>query len=234
MAPWLPRRAVGATARTIRRGRPAATPSIWAPTSPPAGRPPAAAAPPGPRPRGPASPSRGAGRTAHTLLPRSSARTPQLEARCSTMPRPRPPIEDSDGRDARGRVVLPPSLTTTSTVDGESIQATRIRASGSGRACRIALLRSSLMTRAASATAVAGRPAARRSAAIRPRATATLDGTHGSRTTLAALTSLRAPPRGRDSRLPPASGNAPPAGPGNRVGRPRVESVPGHWRSRLA
>ena len=71
------------------------------------------------------------------------------------MPRPRPPIEDSDGRDARGRVALPPSLTMTSTVDAESIQATRIRASGSGRACRIALLRSSLVTRAASATAVA-------------------------------------------------------------------------------
>jgi hypothetical protein len=227
MDPWLPRRAVGAAARTIRRDRPAATPSIWLSTSPPAGRPPAAAAPPGPRPRRPAAPSRGAGRTAHTLLPRSSARTPQLEDRCSTMPRPRPPIEDSDGRDARGRVVLPPSLTTTSTVDGEIIQATRIRASGSGRACRIALLRSSLVTRAASATAVAGRPAARSSAAIRPRATATLDGTHGSRTTLAALTSLRAPPRGRDSRLPPASGNAPPAGPGNRVGRPRANPSQG-------
>ena len=144
-------------------------------------------------PPGPAPPSRGAGRTAHTVVPRSSARTPQLEHRCSTMPRPRPPMEDSDGRAARGRVALPPSLTMTSTAVAESIQETRMQASGSGRACRIALLSSSLVTRAASATAAAGRPASRNSAPIRPRATATLDGTQGSRTTLAALTSPRAP-----------------------------------------
>ena len=134
------------------------TPSGWraaapaaAPSRPPAASPrPPAADPPRPPLPGPAPPSRAAGRTAHTVVPRSSARTPQLEHRCSTMPRPRPPMEDSDGREARGRVALPPSLTMTSTEVGAEIQETRIRASGSGRACRIALLSSSLVTRAAS------------------------------------------------------------------------------------
>ena len=210
---------------------------------PPIGSPVAAALPPGPPPPGPALPPREAGTTAHTVVPRSSARTPQLEHRCSTIPRPRPPMEDSDGREARGRVALPPSLTMISTVAAESIQETRMQASGSGRACKIALLSSSLVTRAASAMAVAQSPAWRSSAPIRPRATATLDGTHGSKTTLAALTSSRARPVAAIvAFLPPASGNAPPAVPGNRAPRERVnpgpaaaaESVPGHSRSRLA
>ncbi len=224
-------------APSIRRAAPSAA------AGPPVGWPASAARPPGPPSPGPARPSREVGTTAHTVVPRSSARTPQLEHRCSTMPRPRPPMEDSDGREARGRVALPPSLTMISTAAAVSIQEIRMQEPGSGRACRIALLSSSLVTRAASAVAVVESPAWRSSAPIRPRATATLDGTHGSRTTLAALTPLRAPPRGRDSRLPSScERDAPPAGPGNRVPRERVdpgpaapaESVPGHSRSRLA
>ena len=73
-------------------------------------------------PAGPAAGTRlprGAGRTAHTVVPEASAaRTPQLEHRCSTMDSPRPPRADRDGRDACGRVALPPSLTSTSSDPG--------------------------------------------------------------------------------------------------------------------
>ena len=198
------------------------------------------------RQRAPGRP-RGAGSTAHTVVPEASARTPQLEHRCSTMDSPRPPTADRDGRDACGRVALPPSLTSTSSDAGLSTQAARIRASGSGRACRIALLSSSLSTSAASATHPANRPAPRNSVLIRPRATATLDGTHGRSTTLAALTSSRRPPRGRvlastcerDARPGPAGNRPGPPGTqrSNMITHravPGSESAPGRLDSRLA
>ncbi len=114
---------------------------------------------------------------------------PQLLDRCSTMARPRPPSADGDGYPARGRAGPPPSLTDTRSVPSQSVQATRTVQPGNGRACRIALLSSSLRTRAASPIAAATVPASRRSVASCPRAVATLDGAYGSRTTLAALTS---------------------------------------------
>ncbi len=61
------------------------------------------------------------------------------------------------------------------------------------RACRIALLSSSLITSAASAAGAATIPALRNSARNLPRATPTPAGTNGSTTTLAALTSPRVP-----------------------------------------
>src|SRR5215469_12991316 len=132
----------------------------------------------------------GAGSTAHTVTPPSQDRIPQLLHRCSTMARPRPPSEDRDGCPARGRVGPPPSLTDTFSDSFDSVQATRIMRPGSGRACRIALLSSSLITRAASPTAAVSMPDSRRSAVRRQRASATLDGAYGSRTTPDALTSL--------------------------------------------
>src|SRR5690606_2049807 len=54
---------------------------------------------------------RGARRTAHTVVPHSSWRTPHPSERVSTMPRPRPPSEDRVPGPRRGSVMAPPSLT---------------------------------------------------------------------------------------------------------------------------
>src|SRR5258708_2710900 len=72
----------------------------------------------------PVSSCLGAARTAQTVSPTSSARTPQVRQRCSTMLRPRPLTDDADGCPACGTVALPPSLTATSTEVPSTAQAT--------------------------------------------------------------------------------------------------------------
>jgi hypothetical protein len=160
---------------------------------------------------GAAVPHRGAGSTAQTVILPLEDRIPQVLDRCSTMARPRPPSEERDGCLAPGRVGAPPSLTDTRSEPLQSVQATRTVQPGNGCACRIALLSSSLKTKAASPIAAAIMPASRRSVASRPRAVATLDGAYGSRTTLAALTSPRPAPADRPDR----TGHAPRIHPGN-------------------
>src|SRR5215472_1779621 len=137
-------------------------------------------------------PALGAGSTAQTVVPPSLVRTPQLLDKCLTMASPLPPSENRDGRAGCGRVVAPPSLTDTSIHPSMSTQATCSIEPGSGRACRMALLSSSLTTSAASQAAGSTMPASRRSAARCHRAAPTLAGVFGSRTTLDVLTS-RAP-----------------------------------------
>jgi hypothetical protein len=132
--------------------------------------------------------------TAQTVKPASSSRMPQLRARCATMPSPRPPRDDSEGWPAWGRVGPPPSLTVTSTDPAASTQVTCSCEPGNGRACRIALLSSSLTTSAASPMTGSKRPASTRSSIKRRRATATLAGTQGRSTTLDFLTSSASAP----------------------------------------
>jgi hypothetical protein len=144
--------------------------------------------------------SAGTATTAQTVSPVSSALTPQLLARYSTMPRPRPPREETVACAVMGLVVAPPSLTATSTALSSSTQARITLEPGRGRACRMALLSSSLTTRTASPTAPSNTPAAVRSAASRRRATATLAGAHGRSTVPAVLTSLRRAPAVCDAR----------------------------------
>src|ERR1022692_2206678 len=149
----------------------------------------------GPGPCAEPSPSkRGALSTAQTVSPVSSARTPQASHRQATMLSPRPPSEDTDAWLACGLVGLPPSLTVTGTELSSTSQVTRSLSPGSGYACRMALLSSSLTTRAASPTAQSKIPASLSSADSALLATATLAGAHGSSTTLDALTSLPARP----------------------------------------
>ena len=85
---------------------------------------------------------------------------------------------------------------------GPSAHDTRTCDPGSGRACRMALLSNSLTTSAASPIVPGKMPQARSSLRSCPRAVPTLEGTHGSSTTLARLTSMRVPPRGRDHAYP--------------------------------
>jgi hypothetical protein len=152
----------------------------------------------------------GAGRMAQTVTPPVEAWTPQVLARHSTMARPRPPSDDSDGCPAWGWVGPPPSRTDTVSDSSQSAHDTWTMAPGSGLAWRMALLSNSLKTSAASPIAVPSRPASRRSAESCQRAVATLDGAHGSRTTLDVLTS-RSPSRG----VPDSAGHAPIIRPGN-------------------
>ena len=112
------------------------------------------------------------------------------------MASPRPPIEESEGCAFRGRVMLPPSLTATSSDRSRSAQATSTRAPGSGLACRIALVSSSLTTRVASPIAGVTMPASRRWVLICQRAAITLAGAWGSSTTLDVLTSRERPASG--------------------------------------
>src|SRR5262249_3874737 len=109
------------------------------------------------------------------------------------MASPRPPIEDSEGRVVRGRVMAPPSLTATSTDRSRSAHATSTRAPGSGLACRMALVSSSLTTSVASPTAWLTMPAPCRSVPIWLRAAITLASECGRRPTLDALTSRDSP-----------------------------------------
>jgi hypothetical protein len=155
---------------------------------------------------GPAPFDRGAASTAQTVKPTSSVRTPQVLHRCSTMRRPRPLIDDGDGCPACGTVGLPPSLTATSTELALTSQATCSRSPGSGYACSIALLKSSLMTRTASATAWSNTPAARSSSESALRARATLAGAHGRWTIPDFLTSLTARPGNQRHTLPAPQG----------------------------
>src|SRR5258708_8424002 len=137
---------------------------------------------------------RGGGKIAHDVRPPASARAPQVRDRWSTMLMPRPPSEDRDAGAIRGRVGLPPSLTATSIDPSATLQATRSHEPRSGRAWRIELLSSSLITRAASRMAASKMPTASRSSVRRRRATATLAGAAGRSTTLDLLTSLRTRP----------------------------------------
>ena len=93
----------------------------------------------------------------------------------------------------RGRVMAPPSLTATSSDRSRSAHATSTRAPGSGLACRIALVSSSLTTSVASPIAGETMPASCRSVLIWLRAAITLAGVCGSSTTLDALTSRARP-----------------------------------------
>lgn len=163
----------------------------------------------------------GAGSTAQTVSPRSSDRTPHVRARCSTMPSPRPPSADTEACAACGRVAPPPSLTEISITPSSSAQVTWSLAPGSGCACRMALLSSSLTTSAASATAASKMPAARSSEVSFRRATATLAGAQGSRTTLDFLTS-RAPALGAAARCRPTAPERRCPGPGSR--KPAIAS----------
>jgi len=106
-----------------------------------------------------------AGRTAQTVTPPVESWTPQVLARHSTMARPRPPSADGEGCPACGRVGPPPSRTLTVSDPSQSDHATWTWAPGSGLACRMALLSSSLKTSAASPIVAATSPASRRSAA---------------------------------------------------------------------
>ena len=88
----------------------------------------------------------------HGLAGVVAADAPVLRSR-STMSSPRPPRAEQAGWRWRGCVGPPPSLTATSTDPGSTSQATCSFSPGSGRACRMELLSSSLTTRAASPTA---------------------------------------------------------------------------------
>jgi hypothetical protein len=135
------------------------------------------------------------------------------------MSRPRPPSAETLACARAGVVAAPPSLTATSMASLPSAHATWMFAPGSGLACLMALLRSSLTTRTASPTAASKIPAALRSAATRWRATATLAGAQGSSTVPAALTSrARATEPARLTRTP-CGGDA----------RPRASETDG-WR----
>jgi hypothetical protein len=105
------------------------------------------------------------------------------------------PSEDREACAGRGRVALPPSLTATSVDSPSTLQATRSQEPCSGRAWRIALLSSSLITRTASPMAASRTPTASNSWVRRRRAIATLAGAAGRRTTLDVPTSLRSLPR---------------------------------------
>src|SRR5215470_7071337 len=128
---------------------------------------------------------------------------PHLLATYSTMSRPRPPSAETLACVRAGLVAAPPSLTATSIASSSSAHATCTFAPGSGLACLMALLRSSLTTSTASPTAVLKIPAALRSAATRWRATATLAGAQGSNTVPAALTSRAGATRARQSHTDP-------------------------------
>jgi len=130
----------------------------------------------------------GAASTAQTVIPESSDLTPHCLDRYSTMASPRPPSDERVGWAVVGLVGAPPSLTATSTASASSAHATCTLSPGSGRACRMALLSSSLTTRTASPTAASKMPAAVRSAASRRRTTPTLAGAQGRSTVPAALT----------------------------------------------
>ena len=132
--------------------------------------------------------------------------------------------------------MAPPSLTATSSDRSRSAHATSTRAPGSGLACRIALVSSSLTTSVASPIAGETMPAPCRSVLIWLRAAITLAGVCGSSTTLDALTSRARPaqPDRYDREMPrqPTPETASPYGTVSPSGNPREQCGGGAQRSR--